>query len=310
MGVESLRAKSAFEAWGGSAETITKMQDATKGLVDDTALLANATELMSANILHSQADMVEFSRIGATLGITFQGDATKGVETFANALEAVGNVRGLRALGIDVIAVKDRFEELKKTMGEASAWRTAIFEVAGNAANKLADKLDGAGTAVDRLKIRFDDAKESLGEWVAQGVDKAATSLENLEGIWNALQANPNLVLSVIYKEVTGAGESTASASIDDVGKRHGVGVDRQFNEMATGLYRTGAGGSGAYQSLVNTYGQQMADEMLRSLGSRPAALDQIAAQSGGFQPYYARFIPNYGDMSGDRKSTRLNSSH
>ena len=39
IGVVSLRAKAGYEALGGSADTIKRMQDATRGLVDDTCCI-------------------------------------------------------------------------------------------------------------------------------------------------------------------------------------------------------------------------------------------------------------------------------
>lgn len=203
MGVESLRAKQGFEAMGGSADAIAKMQAAAHGLADDTDLMAAGTLALSAGVVKSTADLTELARIGATLGVTFKGSAKEGITAFTMALDSVGNVRALRALGVDTLAVKERFEELKKTMTDQEAWKMAVFEVAGANATKLAGNLDGAGTSLDKLSVRFEDAKEAMGEWVAEGVDKAATSLTQLETIWNALQANPNLTLSIIAQQVS-----------------------------------------------------------------------------------------------------------
>lgn len=293
IGVVSLRAKAGYEALGGSADTIAKMQEATRGLVDDTLLYQEATHAMSSEAAKSADDLVQIAQIGATLGITFRGDAAQGVMDFTKAIESVGNVRSLRGLGIDVQAVRGRLEELKGTMSDSDAWRLAVFEVAGNNAKKLADNLSGTGTALERVKIRFDDFIEGQSENVAKG-------LEAIVGWWEQLEKNPTLTLTVTLKTLgfSGGGDGTASSSIDAVGQRYGINIDRQFNEQASALYRTGAGGSGAYQSLVNTYGQQVADEMMRAQGSNPAMLSQIGAQSGGFLPSYAQYIPNYAQMA------------
>jgi hypothetical protein len=120
-GVESLRAKQGFEAMGGSADAIAKMQAATHGLADDTDLMAAGTLALSAGVVKSTADLTELARIGATLGVTFKGSAKEGINAFTTALDSVGNVRALRTLGIDTLAVKDRFEELKKTMTDQEA---------------------------------------------------------------------------------------------------------------------------------------------------------------------------------------------
>ena len=277
IGTASLRAKTGYEAIGGNLGTIQAMQDATKGLADDTDLLSTATELMSSKTVTTKADLIEFARQASILGITFQGDVKKGIDTFATALESVGNVRSLRTLGIDTEAVKDKFEELKKTMDDKDAWRMAIFEEAGKNADKFAGNLDGTGTALDRLKVRFGDFVETEGEKFASWLDGAISKLETLFGSMSGLDSKLD-----------------GGQKVKDVGTRSGVDIDQQMAESAVDLYTTGKDSIAAYQSLVATYGQ-LADEMLRSLGSRPAALDKIAEESGGFQPYYARYIPDYG---------------
>lgn len=251
MGVESLRAKQGFEAMGGSADAIAKMQAATHGLADDTDLMAAGTLALSAGVVKSTADLTELARIGATLGVTFKGSAKEGINAFTTALDSVGNVRALRTLGIDTLAVKDRFEELKKTMTDQEAWKMAVFEVAGANATKLAGNLDSAGTSLDRLAVRFEDAKESMGEWVAEGVDKAATSLSQLETIWNALQANPNLTLSIIAQQVSeGAQKARNPGTVNPLtGKTWeeeaygNTNTSRGFHDTQSPLFNDGAYG-------------------------------------------------------------------
>ena len=182
MGTASIRAKNGFQAMGGNLDTIQAMQDATKGLADDTDLLSAATELMSSKAVTTRADLVEFAKDAVTLGITFQGDAKKGIETFTTALESVGNVRSLRTLGIDTDAVKTKFEELKKTMDDKDAWRMAIFEEAGKNADKLAGNLDGTGTAIERFKVRIGDFVEGVGEQFSSWLDDTLNKVDRLFG--------------------------------------------------------------------------------------------------------------------------------
>ena len=92
IGTASLRAKTGYEAMGGNLSTIQAMQDATKGLADDTDLVTAATELMSSQSVTTKADLVEFAKDAVTLGITFQGDAKKGIETFTTALDSFENL--------------------------------------------------------------------------------------------------------------------------------------------------------------------------------------------------------------------------
>ena len=247
MGVESLRAKQGFEAMGGSADAIQKMQAAAHYLIDDTVALQVGTLALGAGVVKTTADLTELARIGATLGVTFKGSAAEGVTAFTTALDSVGNVRALRTLGIDTLAVKERFEELKKTMTDQEAWKMAVFEVAGANATKLATNLDGAGTAVERLSVRFEDAKESLGEWVAEGLDKAASSLENIEKQWNILAANPNLSLTVTINEVN----KGATNGLNDLN----AALTKWLNDTAHGATINGESGN------VHPIGSPMVDQ-------------------------------------------------
>lgn len=207
IGVASLRAKAGFEQLGGTADTIERMQAATHGLADDTDLLHAASLAMSSGMAKSADDLVQIAEIGATLGITFRGDATTGVMEFTRAIESVGNVRSLRGLGIDVQAVKLKLDDLKGTMSDADAWRMAVLSVAGENAKKLAGQLDGTGTSLERVKIRFEDLAETMSERVAVG-------LENVLKWWDLLRENPSLTLALtihaIGEEVITGGPSAA----------------------------------------------------------------------------------------------------
>lgn len=247
MGVESLRAKAGFEAMGGSADAIAKMQAATHFLIDDTVALQMGTLALGAGVVKTTEDLTELARIGATLGVTFKGSAAEGVTAFTTALDSVGNVRALRTLGIDTLTVKTRFEELKKTMTDQEAWKMAVFEVAGANATKLAGNLEGAGTAVERLSVRFEDAKESLGEWVAEGVNKAATSLESLEKQWNILAANPDLTLTVVINQVN----KGATSGLNDLNDA----LTKWLNDTAHGATINGQSGN------VHPIGSPMTDQ-------------------------------------------------
>jgi hypothetical protein len=173
LGVASLRAKNSLDvlSGGSSAGYLDGMRSATKGLVDDMTLASVASQALSSGVVHSSEGMAELARDGATLGLALKGDAVGGIEDMKRALEGVGNVRALRTLGIDAQEVKTKFETLKTTMSDKDAWEMAVLDVAGQRASQLAGSLDGAGTAADRLKTRFSDAMQNIGERVSIGID-------------------------------------------------------------------------------------------------------------------------------------------
>lgn len=173
VGVASLRSKAALDAWsGGKAdEYISRMAAATKGLVDDTELMAVATKGLSTGAVQTAEDLERLARNGATLGLTFGLTAEGGVKKLESALESVGNIRSLRALGLDADDVKKRFGELQATMSREDAWRLAVMDEADEKAKKFASSLDGTGTALARFKIAASDAFETFAEKVAIGLE-------------------------------------------------------------------------------------------------------------------------------------------
>lgn len=195
MGVAALRSKAGFEAMAGTHadEFLRSMQDATKGLVDDSELAQIGMRALSSQAITSGKDLADMAHTGAILGLTFQGSAEGGVQALELALEQVGNARGLRQLGINTEEVKNRFEELKKTMSDQDAWRMAVLEKAGDQAKALSGALDGTGTALERFKVAAADAFESFAEKVATGLDnvlKLVDALNMLGAIDNARAAD------------------------------------------------------------------------------------------------------------------------
>ena len=189
VGVASLRSKAALDAWsGGKAdEYISRMAAATKGLVDDTELMAVATKGLSTGAVQTAEDLERLARNGATLGLTFNLTAEGGVKKLEAALESVGNIRSLRALGLDADDVKKHFGELQATMSREDAWRLAVMDEADEKARKFAGALDGTGTALERFKISAADAWESFAEKAATGLDYTLRLIDAL-GQLNAIE--------------------------------------------------------------------------------------------------------------------------
>lgn len=198
MAAASVRAEAGFKAMAGSNadQWIEKMTTASKGLVDDTDLMTIATRALSTGAAKSGDDLEKLTSIGEALGLTFEGSAKAGVESLSRAVEMVGNTRGLRQLGIDTVAVKTEFEDLKRTMSDEAAWRISVFDVAGKSAEKFSNALDGSGTAWEKTKNSLNATAESLSrtalpfiDWLATGLNKAATSGSQLITILQVLQS-------------------------------------------------------------------------------------------------------------------------
>lgn len=174
IGVESLRAKAGLDALtnGQSEQWATSLTGAMNGLVDDTDMMRAAMFALNAGVVTTLPQMTELTRIGGVLGTVFGGSAAGGIDALIRSLEMPGQTRGLKELGINIEAVKTKYDALKGTMSDQQAWMQAVFDAGGKAADKLGDTvLKGPGTALERLKVQWEDLKETFGEQVAVGLE-------------------------------------------------------------------------------------------------------------------------------------------
>lgn len=276
-GEGATKAATGFQALGGKDSDLAGLRTATGGLVSDTQLMATSTLLMQSHLSKSVATTQEIIDAGGELGEKFSGGATEGVKLFGKAITEVGSYSTLDDLGLDVQAVKEKFNLLKESMSDKDAWGMAIMEQANTTISKFPETLDGTHPAIDRFKTKIENFRDTTGAAFVNWLDEALNKIDRLFGSADNI-----------------SNQQASRQAVSDVGSRYGVDIDQQMADSAVDLYTTGKDSIAAYQRLVSTYGQ-LADEMLRSLGSRPAALDKIAEESGGFQPYYARYIPDYG---------------
>lgn len=273
-------AAAGFEAVGGKESLLVDMRDATGGLVTDTALMAGATVLMQANLSTSVGSVTEIIGKGGELGEKFKNDAAGGVKDLTDAIANIGNYKQVGQLGLDVDAVKSSFGELKKSMSDKDAWGMAIMEQVDTTIQHIPEHLDATHPHIEKFGTALQNFRDSAGKSFIEWLDEALGKLDNLFNGTSKI-----------------SGQQADRQAVTDVGSRHGVDIDAQFADQVISLYRDGTNSIAAYNALVQTHGK-LADEMLRSLGSRPAALDKLAEESSGFLPYYARFIPDYAKKS------------
>lgn len=173
IGVASLRAHAGLEAMsnGHADEFLQRMMTSTRGLVDDTELMQKATFALSTGVATTGDDLSKLAEDGAALGRVFGNDAAGGIDQLTRALQMTGQTRSLRGLGVDVGYVQSEFARLKGTMSDESAWKMAVMEGADATVKRLGDSAYGAGTALERLKIKAADAFEGFAERASQGVE-------------------------------------------------------------------------------------------------------------------------------------------
>lgn len=181
-GEGATKAAGGFAAMGGSSDQLAGLRDATEGLVSDTQLMASATVVMQNNLGKSVGTTQEIIDKGGQLGEKFSGDAATGVKNFGKAITEVGSYSTLDDLGLDVQAVKDRFDELKDTMSDKDAWGMAIMEQADQAINKFPASLDSTHPAIDRFKTKIENFRDTTGAAFVAWLDEALSKVDRLFG--------------------------------------------------------------------------------------------------------------------------------
>lgn len=237
MGTAAIRTAYAYEKLGGTADALEKMKQVTGGLVAETDIQRTAVIALSTNVVKTTADLEEFARIGSTLGVVLKNDATAGMTALAKILDSPGYTRELRNLGVDATAVKKAYKELREEMSDEDAWRTAVFEVAGKQADKMAEALTLTGSAVERTKAHFNELATTLSERVAVG-------LEAVVGWWEQLLKNPEVTLKVTLEQVALGAVSDDNATLNTL---------RGPYQQIPGLYGPGSKPPmGAWQDYYN----------------------------------------------------------
>jgi hypothetical protein len=173
LGVASLRAKESLNTLsGGQADAyLRSMSEATRGLIPNIDLAHNATKALSLGLVTSADQAAKLARAGTILGMTLGGDAAQGVETLTTAMTRVGLTGLLDNIGLSGERVKARFQELRASLGDQGAWSAAVLEEAAKKAEKMGGALESTGSAVDRLKTKWENLKAAAAENVAFGIE-------------------------------------------------------------------------------------------------------------------------------------------
>jgi hypothetical protein len=192
LGTASIRAKMGLDALSGgqSVEFLTKMRGETRGLVSDFELTSSATKALALRLVDNADKAALLAKAGAILGQTMGKDASLGVETLTVALSRVNQTMLLDNIGLDAFTITRRFKELKEVMSdEQGAWSMAVLEDAARKVDKLSGTLDAAGTAAERLRVRFENFKRGAAENVTYGLEGIIGNLEKIDAHYARIRA-------------------------------------------------------------------------------------------------------------------------
>ena len=178
---------------GEGVAAMEAMRDATRGMVDDAALLAAGSQLLAMGIAESTAGLADQIEVATQLGAAMGRTAAQSIEDWA-LLNANMSFQRLDFFGISAGKVRARVNELMATvkgMSRELAFQTATMEEARVAMARVGEQ--GIGTAADlaRVAAQTQNVKTLFGEVIVSAlevsgafgtVSKALTALrENLE---------------------------------------------------------------------------------------------------------------------------------
>ena len=147
-GAQILRTRDAFdrlsESVGETADVIlTKMRDATAGMVSDTDLMQSASRMLSMGLANSADEAAKLSKTAVLLGSAMGKGPTEAMEEFALLL-ANQSIPRLDTFGISAGTVKKRIKELTAEfpdMTREAAFMQATMEQAEISMEKLGGEL-------------------------------------------------------------------------------------------------------------------------------------------------------------------------
>lgn len=184
LGAQANNAERNFVQLSGNAETAAKtlseLQIATRGVVDDTTLMNGANRLLMMNLASTGDEAAKLTGIAVTLGKTMGVDAATSVGDFASML-ANQSIPRLDNFGISSGKVRDRIEELKKAgMGMDEAFKTAVLEQGTLSIERLGAAAEKGATGVEKLQTRFMNLAQDLGQTVNNTLETSATTLDQI----------------------------------------------------------------------------------------------------------------------------------
>lgn len=184
VGVKINKLESTFLALSGSSANATMnleaMRTATRGVVDDLTLIEGANKLLGMGIAGSTEELAKFTELAVTLGASAGKDAATALNDFGLMLSNTSVLR-LDTFNLSSAAVKQTMKELQaetEGLDRQTAFLQATLIEGEKAMARLGDSVEENATSAQKLATRFENAKNELAEFVADGVEGIAKLLD------------------------------------------------------------------------------------------------------------------------------------
>lgn len=187
LGAQSQRTTQAFEnISGGTAQAeanLAAMERATRGAMSEMEMMANANKLLQMGLADSSEELATVTEMATRLGASMGMDAAQAMDDFA-AMLANKSIPRLDQFGIASGRVRERWNELKKAVGDDEAFKLAVMEEGRAALERLGPAVDDNQLAFERLEATLQDIKVEIGERLTPVLADAAETAELLI-TWN-----------------------------------------------------------------------------------------------------------------------------
>lgn len=243
---------------------MTRLREATRGMITDAELAASATQIISLGLGKTEGDVVRLATVVGQLGL----DMNQVILTFAN-----NSAMRLDALGLAVDDVRARAKAFEEQGFDADkAFDTAVLEALEARLETLGGGVDdnakviqefstGITNATDRVKVFL---AEGLTPWMRllNGEYSAAVRNAALEGVRNA-------------ESIAGMGEAGQKAA------ESAQEYLAQLEALRTGIGRNAEAFNEA-QDDVKGFGEAVIQALdIQTVDEFVAAMQQISGESG-----------------------------
>jgi len=194
---------------------LTRLRDATGGLISDANLIASASEIISLGLGKTEDEVVRLATVVSTLGLDMQ----QVIMTFAN-----NSVMRLDALGLSVEDVQTKAKALEAQGLDADkAFDTAVLEALEDKMRLLGDTTDDSAASFQRLRVQVEKNFNTFTKWLSHGLTPVVRLMngEYKEAIANTRQGTQELLASSVK----------LGSEFDTVAKRSRE-ISRQLNEQ------------------------------------------------------------------------------
>lgn len=151
---------------GGQEVALEALGEATRGMVNETDLMAASNKFLAMGITDTIESTAEMSEMATQLGMAMGEDATASMENFA-LMMANQSIPRLDSFGISSSKVRLRIAELQaetEGLSKEQAFNTAVMEQGRVTMARLGEQGETSAATVNRMEASFTNLKLGIGQ--------------------------------------------------------------------------------------------------------------------------------------------------